>query len=171
MRGLEILMSRRRRRGESNRFQLCSDFDPLGNITVVRRVSFDEGELLVAEGSAKRVMDDENVGVIGFQLCSGGKSDIAHEPVDSNPSNAALSQVEVYAVAGSGFKGGVNRYGVYGPPGKSQTAGLNEAQRQSRIKRGLSGEDLVERSLTKLSAWRQISSLLHDEGLAESACL
>lgn len=154
-------MPRRRERGEKQQFQLISDFDVLGKVRVVRRISFFNGEKMVADRLARRVMDDDNATVIGFQMLPARRAEMDAKLPPLRPSTAALSRKEMDAVAGSNFKGGENLEGVYGPPGGSRTAGLSEEKRMQRIERGLRPEDLVERSFAKLNAWAQIPGLLH----------
>jgi hypothetical protein len=158
----EVVMSRRRDRNEKQKFQLISDFDVLGKVRVIRRISFFNGEEMVKDGIARRVMDDENVGVIGFQMLPAKRAPMDSKLPPLQPSTAALSRKEMDAIAGSDFKGGENLYGVYGPPGCSRTAGMSEQQRMSRMERGLRPEDLVERSFAKLNAWAQIGPALQE---------
>jgi hypothetical protein len=97
-------MSRRRDRSEQQKFQLISHFDVLGKVRVVRRISFFNGEQMVADGIARRVMDDGGMGVIGFQMLPAKAAPKDSKLPPLQPSSAALSRKEMDAVAGSNFK-------------------------------------------------------------------
>jgi hypothetical protein len=116
---------------------------------VIRRIPFEEGEEMVREFRARRIIVDGELK--GFQLCSHpGPAAHLRRALFANrlpeaaraTSSAAFSKAEVDAIAGL--------------RGESKTEGLTDEQRAERILRGWRGEDVVEASRKKLNVYRKV---------------
>jgi len=143
---------RRRDRGNKQRYELVTRGGTFGP-TNKGWVLLDEGEKLVAQGKATPVYQPSTGRLVGFQLASSESPTFKPKP-RMDVSETMLTRAEVDAVVGEHCKGGENIDGVNGgPPGRSQTAGLNQKQRKLREILGLETVDFVEASRIKLNAF------------------
>jgi hypothetical protein len=138
-----------RSNGPDNKFFLFSADKVLG-WRVVRLVSSERAVGNLASGIWRNVNDGLGKH-IGYQIV-GSNSDL---DLTSHPTPAAISAYEMERVAGQSFE-----------DGKSQTSGMTEDQRLTRInketKRRLPPEDAVERTAAKVRVWPDITSAKGD---------
>lgn len=131
---------------------------------ILRWIEVEEGDRLVQAGTAEGLCDQDTGELVAFRLlreCERPRAVAQFHPYKERPlvpipSSTAFSRPELLAIAGEHFRGGENNLGVYGPPGRSRTARLNDEQRRSRVAKGLREVDLAEAARTKLNLYRSV---------------
>jgi hypothetical protein len=140
----------RRNRTENNRFKLFNTNITPG-WTVLRRISFGDGERQVDLRMARRVYDEAGEH-IGYQRWHAPASSAGYDRVVmvSAPSCRAFSWAEVQAIAGC--------------CGRSKTLHMTDEQRATRLhpktKKLLPETDVVERAIEKFAAWPSVGDIL-----------
>jgi hypothetical protein len=133
----------RRNRAHVRLWKLFGVAGPLG-ATVLRMVTWEAGERLLADGEAKRLHDPQTGRCLGFQRM---KTEIVktRKTGESLTSECALTRWEIELVAGQAFR-----------DGKSRTLVMSETRRRTLLARGIVACDAVEEALVKLQAFAPV---------------